>query len=155
MVDAVAHRHRLTISPQGPDPRAESIHAGAVQLGLIDPSADGQQIGQSSDDIGIAVDDVVYIDGELSADDLARLSAVLVNPLLQTGTWTLPDRAANAYEIILRPGVTNAAADALLHVARQLEIPVERAATARRVLFGAEVDPASAERVITQLVLVG
>ena len=80
MVAAVAARHRLTIRSIDPDPRAMAIAAGTRHLGL--PAVDG-----------VTIADIVFVDGELTTDELHRLHGVLVDPLLQRGSWELPTSA--------------------------------------------------------------
>ncbi|HEU4842283.1 MAG TPA: phosphoribosylformylglycinamidine synthase subunit PurS, partial [Ilumatobacteraceae bacterium] len=110
--------HRFTVRSRDADPRAAAITAGAASLGLpLDGAA------------GVA--DVVFVEGELDAGARARLGAFLADPLLQTGTWERPDGAG--IEITLHPGVTDGAADAVLHAARQLGVDVTAAATGRRI----------------------
>ncbi|MGB9347937.1 MAG: hypothetical protein WCA90_18020, partial [Ilumatobacteraceae bacterium] len=68
----------------------------------------------------VDVADIVFIDGEIDADARERLHAVLVDPLLQRGTWDAP--TAPGVEITLLPGVTDTAADAVRHAATQLGV---------------------------------
>ena len=46
-----------------------------------------------------------------------RLAGFLVDPLLQTATWDVPAADDNAVEIAFHPGVTDAAADAIVQAA--------------------------------------
>ena len=110
--------HRFTVRSREADPRAAAITAGAASLGL---PLDGVA--------GVA--DVVFVEGELDAGARDRLGTFLADPLLQTGTWELPD--GDGIEITLHPGVTDGAADAVLHAARQLGVDVTAAATGRRI----------------------
>ena len=118
--------HRYTVRSRGADPRAAAIAAGASSLGIpLTGDAD--------------VADVVFVEGELDDADRRRLGAFLADPLLQTGSWDVP---ADGIEITLHPGVTDGAADAVVHAARQLELPVAAAATGRRIVLpvGAATD---------------
>ncbi len=137
MVAPVAARHRLTIRSIDPDPRAAAVVAGAEHLGL--PSV-----------AGLSIADLVFIDGELTKDELGRLHGVLVDPLLQLGSWELPTSAG--VEITLQPGVTDSDADAVHHLADQLGIEIDAAATGTRVEFPADCDPATADEIIARLV---
>jgi phosphoribosylformylglycinamidine synthase len=98
----------------------------------------------------IDIADIVFIDGELDATDLDRLHSVLVDPLLQHGSWDLP--AGDGVEITFLPGVTDTAADALRHAAGQLGVNADAAATGRRVEFGDAVEPDIADELVRRLV---
>ncbi len=136
--------HRLTITTIGQDPRARDIDRAAADLGLEIPG-------------GVSVADVVYLGGDLDDGHRAALADLLVDPLLQTGTWTV-DAPEHTLEITLLPGVTDTSAAAVLTAAHRLDIPLTAAATGRRVTFGATeggrdpIDPATIERVIRRVV---
>ncbi len=119
-------RHRLTIRSIQPDPRGAAIRAAAGQLGIEIPPTTS---------IGVA--DVVFVEGTLDSGALARLERLLVDPLLQTGSWDLP--ATAGVEVTFLPGVTDTAAAALLHATRQLGVAATGAATGRRIDFGGDV----------------
>ncbi len=140
-VAPVAPRHRLTIRSIDPDPRAAAVVTGASDLGLGDVD-------------GVSVADVVFIDGELTGEDLDRLHGVLVDPLLQRGNWDTPPSKVNqiAVEITLQPGVTDSDADAVRHAAQQLGLDIEAAATGIRLRFPASVDAELADIVVARLV---
>ncbi len=129
--------HRLTIRSIAPDPRIAALRAGAQQLGL--PPIDR-----------LAIADVVFVAGDL--DDSARkeLESVLVDPLLQTGTWDTP--AGRAIEVTSLAGVTNSAVDAVLHAASTIGIAVGHAATARRLEFDDTIDDATIDELVERLV---
>ena len=116
--------HRFTVRSRGDDPRAAAIADGALSLGIALQAA-------------VEIADVVFVEGDLSTGDRARLGAFLADPLLQTGTWEVP---VGGVEITLHPGVTDGAADAVVHAARQLGVPVTAAATARRIVLPAGAD---------------
>ena len=111
-------KHRFTVRSRDADPRSAAIGAGAASLGL---PLDGP--------VGVA--DVVFVEGDLDAAARDALGAFLADPLLQTGTWDVPDE--DGIEITLHPGVTDGGADAVRHAAGQLGIDVTAAATGRRI----------------------
>ncbi|HTH05606.1 MAG TPA: phosphoribosylformylglycinamidine synthase subunit PurS, partial [Ilumatobacteraceae bacterium] len=88
---------RLTIRTVGSDPRAAALLDDAHALGLT---------GVTSIDVA----DVVFFDGDLRDAERKQIAAVLVDPLLQTGSWTAPD---GGLETALLPGVTDPAANAV------------------------------------------
>jgi len=135
----VGARHRLTISSIDPDPRATAISSAAAQLGV--------EIGH------VEVSDIVFALGTLSDEHLAALESLLVEPLLQTSTWETPGpEARHAIEITLLPGVTDAGATTLLTAAERLHVPLDGAATGRRIIFAAGTDPELAEEVVRRVV---
>jgi phosphoribosylformylglycinamidine synthase len=128
----VAPGHRLTLRTTRPDPRAAAIASSAAQLGVPVPD-------------GLAVADLVFVAGELDADQRQRLGAFLADPLLQYGSWDVPaagDGDAHV-EIAFHPGVTDTVADAVVHAGRQLGLPIEAAATGQRVEFPPGTDAAT------------
>jgi phosphoribosylformylglycinamidine synthase subunit PurSL len=133
----VAERHRLTIRSIDPDPRGTSISTAAAHLGI-----------DLADRVEVA--DVIHVSGPLAADQRTRLAAALADPLLQHATWDAP--ACDGIEITLLPGVTDTAADAVIHAAQQLGIEVQTAATARRIEFGPSVGPELADEVVRRVV---
>ncbi len=137
MVAPVSDRHRLTIRTVEPDPRASQLVAGADMLGLPDPGA-------------VAVADVVFLCGTLSADQLQQLHRVLVDPLLQTGTWDTPN--GRAVEVSLLPGVTDPGADAVHHAAEQLGLDIEFAATGLRLEFDERIADSDVDALVSRLV---
>ena len=137
MVAAVAARHRLTIRSIDPDPRAAAIVDGGEHLGL-----------PIRGDVEFA--DIVFVEGELSSEQLHQLQGVLVDPLLQRGSWERP--SGPGFEILLHQGVTDSAADAVMHAASQLSLPIASAASGQRVEFADEVDSPTANEIIGRLV---
>ncbi|MEM9515395.1 MAG: phosphoribosylformylglycinamidine synthase subunit PurL [Actinomycetota bacterium] len=133
----MADRHRLTIHSIDPDPRAAAILDGIAHLGL-------EPVGQ------VIVADVVFIDGDLHSDDQHRLHGVLVDPLLQRGSWATPTSCA--VEITPLPGVTDANADAVIHTAAVLDIPIRGAATGVRIEFPDEPSSGAIATVVDRLV---
>jgi phosphoribosylformylglycinamidine synthase II len=137
MVALVAARHRLTVRSTDPDPRAAAIVAGAESLGMT-------HLGD------LTVADVYYLDGDLGSEELQRLHAVLVDPLLQNGSWETP--AGNAIEIAKQPGVYDRATAAMMHAAERLGIPLEWAASGLRVEIGDHRRPEVLREVVERLV---
>ncbi|MGA9276569.1 phosphoribosylformylglycinamidine synthase subunit PurL [Ilumatobacter sp.] len=128
----------MTIRTLDQDPRVDQVIAGAAALGLPPVS-------------GLTIADVIHIDADLSDVDKQRLHGLLVDPLLQMGSWSVPTDPA--VEIGLLPGVTDTAADAVRHAATSLDIGVEYAATGLRVEFHDEVDEATRRTVIARLLV--
>ena len=135
----MAPRHRLTIRSIDPDPRAAHLAEGAEQLGLTLERPEQ-----------VAVADVVFLEGDLSRDDLAKLHGFLVDPLLQMGSWAEPQAAG--VEVALLPGVTDSVAAALLQAGERLGVPLAAAATGRRVEFGPAVADEHAVALVERLV---
>jgi phosphoribosylformylglycinamidine synthase len=115
------------------------LAVAASQLGIVAGDADPVT--------GVA--DVVFVDGDLDADDLETLHGFLVDPLLQTASWDTPD--GPAYEITHHAGVANSEADTLMLAAATLGVPVTRAATARRIEFATATTPEVARLVVERL----
>ena len=138
--------HRLTITAIGDDPRAAGVLDAAHALGISSVRA-------------VTYRDVVFIDGPLLAEHLDAIAAVLVDPLLQHGTWDLPptDDDSSAIEVVLHPGVADDVADAVLVACGLLEIPARRAAGGRRIEFDGDLDASEigrlAQRVIANEVI--
>ncbi|MET0324323.1 MAG: phosphoribosylformylglycinamidine synthase subunit PurL [Ilumatobacteraceae bacterium] len=141
---APAHRptSRFTVRTRDADPRAGAIRDGAATLGL-----------PLTGDVTVA--DLVFVEGDLDVTQLDRLGAFLADPLLQTGTWTPPrppDGAGPHVEVTLHPGVTDGAADAVVHAGAQLGLDVRAAATGRRIEFPPGTAPADADVILRRLV---
>ncbi len=85
----------------------------------------------------------ITMTGDLDAEAMARLESVLVDPLLESGAW---DQAISAtqVDIGLVPGVTDTAAEQVVHAARLLRVSIDEAAVGRTVDAPADVD----ERII-------
>ncbi|MGA0313390.1 MAG: hypothetical protein ACO3N4_10000, partial [Ilumatobacteraceae bacterium] len=98
---------RLTITAVARDPRTQALQAAGDQLGITVP-----------DELGIA--DVIHLRASLDAESRARLTDLLVDPLLQNGTWDAP--SDHGIEVTPLPGVTDAEAAAVLVAARTLGI---------------------------------
>ena len=110
---AVAIGMRLTVRTKGIDPRSAALLADAHALGLGEVT-------------GIEVADVVYFAAKLSAADKKSMEAVLVDPLLQTGSWAAP---RTGVETTLLPGVTDTAATAVALAASIIGVPDMSVAT--------------------------
>ncbi len=133
----MANRHRLTIRSIDPDPRGATIATAAEHLGfdLSEP---------------VRVADVIHVSGSFDDEQRRRLTTALADALLQHATWDAPD--TDGIEVTFLPGVTDTAADAVLHAAQQLDIELESAATARRIEFGSTVDTALADDIVRRVV---
>ena len=90
---------------------------------------------------GIDVADVVFFADDLPHDHLAELEAVLVDPLLQTGSWDVP---AEGIETALLPGVTDPAATAIQLAMQTVGLPEVPVATGKH--YGIAGDLSSVER---------
>ncbi len=93
---------------------------------------------------------MIHVSGALDGDQRDRLAAALADPLLQHATWDAPQ--SDGIEVTFLPGVTDTAADAVLHAAEQLDIELTAAATARRIEFGASVEADLADDVVRRVV---
>ncbi|MET0144150.1 MAG: phosphoribosylformylglycinamidine synthase subunit PurL [Ilumatobacteraceae bacterium] len=133
---------RYTVRSRDVDPRAEAIRAGAATLGLALHGA-------------VDIADVVFVEGDLDDDQRSRLGTVLADPLLQVGSWDVPVSVAGEgphVEITLHPGVTDGAADAVLHAGAQLGVDVRAAATGRRIGFPAGTSDGAADVLLRRLI---
>jgi phosphoribosylformylglycinamidine synthase len=81
---------------------------------------------------------ILFLAGPLTAEHRERLAAAVVDPLLEVATWDLP--AGEATEVTLHAGVTDPRAEAVLHAAALLDVPVRQVASGRRIPAGREVD---------------
>lgn len=135
----MAPRHRLTVRSLDPDPRAGALAAAAAQLGLA---------LERPEDVSVA--DLYFVEGELDDEDRARLHELLVDPLLQEGSWDLP--ATPGIEITLLPGVTDTGGAALLRAAAQLGVAATGAATGRRIELGDTVTADRADTIVRRVV---
>jgi phosphoribosylformylglycinamidine synthase subunit PurSL len=74
----------------------------------------------------------ITVEGDVSGSELEKLEALLVDPLLERGSW---DTAVGAdqLDIGLIPGVTDTAAAQVLHAASLLGVPVRVASVGRLV----------------------
>lgn len=128
----------MTIRSIDPDPRVRRIRDGASALGL-----------PSVGDVRVA--DLVHVQGDLSDEDCQKLHSLLVDPLLQTGTWSVPN--GRSVEIALLPGVTDTDADAVMAAAELLGLSVDHASTGSRVEFHDDVDDTLVDAVVERLLM--
>ncbi len=75
---------------------------------------------------------------------------MLVDPLLQHGSWTIP--TSRAIEVTTLAGVTNSDVEAVLHAAATIGVDVQHAGTARRIEFDDSVDDATIDELVNRLV---
>jgi phosphoribosylformylglycinamidine synthase len=117
----VTQVHRLTIRPLPPDPRATSIATSAPHLGIAGVRT-------------VRTAAVVFVRGALDDTDRNRLTEVLVDPLLESGSWETPavDATVRTVEVTLHAGVTDSDAAAVAHAAGLLGVEVEAIATGNR-----------------------
>ena len=106
----MATGHRLTIRSIDPDPRIGALVVGAAHLGL-------PPVGR------LDIADVVFVDGDLDEAALKELESVLVDPLLQHGSWSIP--TSRAIEVTTLAGVTNSDVEAVLHAATTIGVDVQ------------------------------
>ncbi|MGI9031232.1 MAG: phosphoribosylformylglycinamidine synthase subunit PurL [Ilumatobacteraceae bacterium] len=129
--------HRFTVRATGEDPRAAAISAGAATLGV---HLDGP----------VRIADLVFVDGDLEAEQRRQLAGVLADPLLQAGTWDPP--SGDGIEITLHPGVTDTTATAVVRAAAQLGIDIQAAVTGRRIELPAGTDGTTGDLLVRRLV---
>ncbi|MBA3288143.1 MAG: phosphoribosylformylglycinamidine synthase subunit PurS, partial [Acidimicrobiia bacterium] len=135
----MASGHRLTLRALDHDPRADAIADGAAALGVPISAPP-------------AVAEVVFVEGDLGADDLDALVDFLADPLLQVGSWDIPADRPEHVEITLLPGVTDTPADTVRHAGTQLGVPVDGAATGRRIEFPAGTDAATVDLLVRRVI---
>lgn len=135
--------HRLTIAPKGHDPRAESVLRNAHDIGL-----DGLR--------SVEVADIYFLSGTLSQSDHDKIQSILLDPLLQTGSWAPCPPSADSspkynptdhhvIESILHPGVTDSVAAELQRLAATVGIDVVTA-TGKRFVVAGKLDRHDIER---------
>ena len=107
---------RLTIRTVAADPRSAGLLADAHALGVHSVTA-------------IDVADVVFFAEELPPAAQAAIEAVLVDPLLQQGSWEVP---VGGVETALLPGVTDPAATAVQLAMATIGLPHVGVATGAR-----------------------
>ncbi|MEP7202833.1 MAG: phosphoribosylformylglycinamidine synthase subunit PurL [Ilumatobacteraceae bacterium] len=112
----------MTIRSATTDPRAAGLLADAHALGLVEIAS-------------IDVADLVFVAG---GSNRGQLHALLVDPMLQTGAWTVP--VTTAIETALLPGVTDASAQAVMLAAETVGSPVAAVATGTRYEVYGDVD---------------
>jgi len=127
---------RLTVTAIDIDPRDEATRAAAHLGGFT-------ELGE------LRTSDIYFVEGDLSADQQAQITDLLVEPLLSTGTWDLP--TGDAIEISLLPGVADRAAQTLLEACQMLHLPVSATATGRRIDLGSRSMPGVNPQTSTEL----
>ena len=123
----MARGARLTIRTLDADPRSAALLADAHALGLRSLT-------------GIEVADVVFFADDLTTGDRERIAAVLVDPLLQTGSWDLPTAGV---ETALLPGVTDSAASAVQLAMEVVGVPHTGVATGAHYDLHGDLDAAT------------
>jgi phosphoribosylformylglycinamidine synthase subunit PurSL len=133
-------RARLTITPEGRDPRSAGLLVDAHALGLEHVE-------------GLVARDIIFLEGQLDGPTIAQLDALLIDPLLQHGTWGLPapQLDTQVIETMLHPGVTDSAAMAVLHAAKRLGLGVTGAATGKRFEVTGPLDSGDIDRLVRRL----
>jgi phosphoribosylformylglycinamidine synthase subunit PurSL len=112
----------------------------------------------------IQVQDLYFIEGQLSQEDLQQLALKLLSdPVTQFASWTelpsalsKPEDDSVILEVALRPGVTDPVAEQLVRAAHELNLNgVHRAATGRRFIlcFDENVDRISTSRSVAKSLL--
>ncbi|MHB1090590.1 MAG: hypothetical protein ACYC0U_05930, partial [Ilumatobacteraceae bacterium] len=140
--------HRLTITPKGRDPRVETVVRNAHDLGL-----DGLH--------SVEVADIYFISGTLSRSDRDEIQSILLDPLLQTGSWdqhggsaspnsTHDSTGNHVIESILHPGVTDSVATELQRLASTVGIDVATA-TGKRFVVTGELEHNDIERLVNSV----
>ncbi len=127
--------HRLTISLIHPDPRASHLLAGIATLTDSNPDSGPDRVD---------IDDVILFVGTLDATDRHMIGDVLIDPVLQRGTWDVPTTPAGAtvVEVARLAGVTDPMADAATLLTHRLGLPVTHTAVARRYTMHGLADAA-------------
>ncbi|PIE32210.1 MAG: hypothetical protein CSA55_03825 [Ilumatobacter coccineus] len=137
MFKEVAEWHRLTIRSVDPDPRAATIVTLATHLGIELP-----------DEVGVA--DIVFIEGELTSDELSEFHGFFVDSLLTRGSWQPP--TSYGIETSPRCSIDDHAASVVLRAAHRLGLKVTGAATGRRLELSAPLDDDAAAQIAHHLV---
>ena len=127
---------RITVHTIGPDPRSAALVAGARLVGFGNIAT-------------VDVADVYFVEGDLSPLVRAQLEALVVDPLLQRGSWG--DPTGDAIETALLPGVTDSVAAAVLDAAGILDLPIRAAATGHRYVVSTTDGLPLAEDVLHRL----
>jgi phosphoribosylformylglycinamidine synthase subunit PurSL len=144
------------------------IHKFLVQNKISDPRnggylRDAQMLGYPHLK-SIQVQDLFFIEGQLSQEDSQQLALELLSdPVTQSVSWIelpsplcQPEDDAVILEVALRPGVTDPVADQLLRAAHELNFNgVQRAATGQRFIlcFAENTDPKAASQSIAKSLL--
>ncbi|MGB0801236.1 MAG: phosphoribosylformylglycinamidine synthase subunit PurS, partial [Ilumatobacteraceae bacterium] len=127
----------MTITAVARDPRVRALRTAGEHIGIDVPD-------------GLGVSDVIHVSGDLSDADRDRLTGLLVDPLLQVGSWETP--IDHGVEVTPLPGVTDSEAAAVLVAAERLGVPVRAAVTGRRITFATDTPEDDARRFIERVV---
>ncbi|MCH7789537.1 MAG: hypothetical protein IH940_08855, partial [Acidobacteria bacterium] len=115
--------YRLAVSTIGTDdPRVAQLRRAAHAMGV-----------DASD---LTIVDLYHLDGTLDQSEADLLAhKLLIDPVIQTGTWESQDDLHEHLEVGFRPGVADIAAEELLRAAHRLGVAsLERCATGHRYL---------------------
>lgn len=126
--------HRLAIAPD-PDPAGVALVADAHALGIGGVAA-------------IRTAGLVFLRAELDDGQRRTLEGLLVDPLLDRGAWGAPEALApgqHLVEVVLHPGVTDAAAVAVRQGAEILGVQLDDVATGRRYVIEGQLTPSEVE----------
>ncbi len=131
--------HRLTITPKGHDPRVDNVLQNARDLGL-----DALR--------SVEIADIYFLSGSLSEADRDGIHWILVDPLLQTGSW---DQCTNldgkhVVESMFHPGVTDPVATELQRLACIAGIEVI-ASTGKRFALTGEFELSEVNRLASSV----
>lgn len=133
----------LEVRAHGDDPRARDVLDQLGDLGVAGVT-------------GLEVADLIHVRGHLDETLRDDLVEVLVDPLLEAGTWFRsgdPVRPTPGWRVDtgLHPGVTDAATQELTRLAAEGNWPISAIATGRRYRLGGEVTSQDRERLIRSL----
>ncbi len=136
---------RFRIVVRGTDPRADGIRQGAADLGITGLSH-------------LEVADLVFLDAELDDSARATLERLLVDSLLQTGTWGVNEQGdskahsgVRMVETALLPGVTDPVAAEIMRVGQRAGVVVRGVATGRRYMVHGDVSDGALHLLATRL----
>ena len=101
---------------------------------------------------GSELTQTVTISGQLSAAEQQLFSDVLVDPLLESGVWNTEVRPRQL-DIGLAPGVTDSAAEQVIHAGSLLGLQITLAAVGRTVVLPADADERSIRRDLANAVI--
>ncbi|MEO8162257.1 MAG: AIR synthase-related protein, partial [Ilumatobacteraceae bacterium] len=131
--------HRLTITPKGHDPRVENVLQNARDLGL-----DGLR--------SVEIADIYFLSGSLNQADRDGIQWILVDPLLQTGSWDqyTNSKGDHVVESMFHPGVTDPVATELQRLAGTAGIEVV-ATTGKRFALIGEIERSDVDRLASSV----
>ncbi len=140
--------YKFVVQSNGQDPRSTHYMKEAQALGLRAFRH-------------IAVQDLYFIEGQLSQENCKQLALkLLTDPVTQSSSWmeipaplSAPQPAASVVEIALRPGVTDPVAEQIVRAAHELGFDgVQRAATGQRFLIEG-ADESTVEKLTKRLLV--